>query len=102
MEQNMLDLDKARKEIKEKTYREIETATAWTWASRACVYYEGVEDSGNTLWAWTVAEEAYHEAIEHSALAEDDGGLLKKIKKAVEPYQEKAAEFMYDNLRYGK
>lgn len=93
-----LKVKEARKELEDKTYREIEVETAWKWASRAAAAYEKVKESGNKLGAWSVAEEFYHEAVEHAALSEDEGELLKKIKKAVEPYQEQAAEVMADAL----
>jgi hypothetical protein len=95
----MLKLKEAKKELEEKTYREVQEETAWKWASRAAASYQNCADAakGNRLALWTIGEEFYHEALEHAALVEGEDDLLKDIREAVHPYQEKAAESMgYD------
>lgn len=91
----MLDLDKAREELKNKSYGQLQTDTAWIWSSRACVSYENsVTATGqDKLVFWSVAEELFHEGLEHAALS-DEEGLVKVIRDAVHPYQEKAAASM--------
>ena len=91
----MLNLEKARKELEEKSYHDIQRETAWSWASRAAVNYEFVLEAAKDqkVSAWTQAEEYAHEAIEHASLVEKDGPkLLKEIQDAIKPYQEKAIE----------
>lgn len=89
----MLNLEKARKEMEGKSYSQIQTDTAWTWASRASVSYEKVvsAEQDEKIVFWTVAEELYHEAVEHAALSGSDS-LLKSVREAVQPYQEKAVK----------
>lgn len=88
----MLDLDKAREELKNKSYGQLQTDTAWVLGSRACISYENsiVATGSDKLVLWSVAEELFHEALEHAALATDDS-LVKTVRDAVHPYQEKAA-----------
>ena len=98
----MLNLDKARKELEEKSYHDIQRETAWTWASRACVSYEFVLEAAKDqkVSAWTQAEEYAHEAIEHSSLVEHGApGLLKEIQDAIMPYFHKAAEHIEEILK---
>lgn len=89
----MLNLKDAKEELEKKSYKDIQTETAWKWASRAARSYQVVTEVAmeRKLAAWTIAEEFNHEAIEHAALVEDGAvGLLKEIQEAVAPYQEKA------------
>lgn len=92
----MLKVKEAEKELKEKSYREIQKETAWKWASRAAASYEQCVKvkKADKLVHWTIAEEFYHEAVEHAALVEGEEDLLKSIREAVHPYMEKAAEIM--------
>jgi hypothetical protein len=96
-----LKIDKAKKELKEKSYLEIQKDTAWTWASRACASYElAIEekDIHRKVSIFQVAEEFFHESVEHAALYEDNGELLKKLQKEVNPYRDKAAEDLQEAL----
>ena len=71
-----LKIDKAKEELKEKSYLEIQKSTAWTWASRAAVSYDlaiDEKDLSRKVAVFQVAEEYHHEAIEHAALYEDGG-----------------------------
>jgi hypothetical protein len=92
----MLDLDKAREELKNKSYGQLQTDTAWAWGSRACVSYENsIAVTGQEkLVFWSVAEELFHEALEHAALGIDGDMIVKAVRDAVYPYQEKAAASM--------
>jgi hypothetical protein len=97
----MLKIEEASKELATKSYSEVQKDTAWKWASRAAASYLFMLEAEIQLKVgfWTVAEEFYHEAIEHAALtAEDPGDLVKKIREAVHPYQEKAADQLDDAL----
>jgi len=49
------------------------------------------------LICWTLAEEYYHEAIEHAALVEGKDGLVRQVREAIHPFQEKAAISMGAN-----
>lgn len=97
-----LKLDKAKKELKEKSYLEIQKSTAWTWASRAAVSYDlSIEekDSHRKVALFMVAEEYHHEAIEHAALYEDGGDLLKKVDADLEPYRDRATADLQESLK---
>lgn len=92
----MLDVQAALKELKEKTYGQIQYETSFKWASRAAASYQNclsvpVEEK---LVCWTIAEEFYHEAVEHAALVSNNDTLLKQIRDLVHPFQEKAAQSM--------
>jgi hypothetical protein len=89
----MLDLEKARKELGEKNLDDIQSETAWTWASRAAVSFENCLTSVGIkkITCFAVGLEYYHESLEHSSLYEG-GDLLSEIKKQLEPYQERAAK----------
>jgi hypothetical protein len=88
----MLNLSKAEKELKEKSYEEIQEETAKTWGSRAAVEAQNVlkEDSAKIakLASWSLALEYYTEAIEHSASGRE--GFCKKLKKVLDPFMDKA------------
>lgn len=91
----MINLKDALKELSDNTYAEIQTETAWKWASRACACYETCSESSQMskklVW-WTLGEEYQHEAVEHAALVGNDGGLVKEVREAIHIYQENAAE----------
>ena len=88
----MLDLDKAKEELAESSYREIQVKTAWTWASRACVAYSIVvsAEPEAKLAPWTLADEYAHEAIEHAALVEDNGKVLEEVRKSIQEFRDRA------------
>lgn len=92
----MLDLEKARQDLQQKSYAQIQEETAWTWASRACASYENCvkEKFPMKLICWSLGEEYYHEAIEHAALNSSNPGLVQDIRNAVHPFQEKASDSM--------
>jgi len=78
----MINLHKARMELISKTLKQIQTETAFTWASRAIVAFENSAKVKNpdVAMKWLLeAEEYKHEALEHAALLEDGGKLLKKL-----------------------
>src|SRR5580698_1313538 len=89
----MLDLDKAREELKNKNLDQIQKETAITWASRAAVSYENcVAASGIAKMAYfALGEEYFHEALEHAALVESED-VISQVKKELVPYQERAAQ----------
>ena len=97
-----LKLDKAKEELKEKSYLEIQKQTAWTWGSRAAVSYDlAIEekDSHRKVALFMVAEEYYHEAIEHAALYEDGGELLGKVDKELQPYRDRSTADLQNSLK---
>jgi hypothetical protein len=87
-----LDVNKQLKELKQKTYEQIQTDTAYTWASRACAAFKYSMDAKdyNEHIKWLIMYEDYkHEAIEHAALIETGTSLLGQIIKLINEYQEK-------------
>jgi hypothetical protein len=98
----MLNLDKAKQELKEKSYLEIQKQTSWTWASRAAASYDlAIEekDTSRKVAVFMVAEEYHHEAIEHAALFEDGGKLLAELDKELEQYRERATADLHNSLK---
>lgn len=91
----MLDLEKARKELSEKTLSEIQKATAWTWASRAVVSFENVllADKEKKVSVFMAGQEYLHEAIEHASLVDDSSDFVDQIRMAV---MESVAEAVAD------
>jgi len=97
-----LNLDKAKDELKEKSYLEIQKQTAWTWASRSAVSYDATIEEKNLarkVAIFQVAEEYHHEAIEHAALFEDGGNLLAQVDKELEPFRDRAAADLHNSLK---
>lgn len=97
----MLDLDKAQKELAEKTLDQIQRETAWTWASRAAVSFENVLSASleHKVAVFACGQEYLHEAIEHAALVEDgDGDLVDEVKGAVQSFLLDAIMDIEDNL----
>jgi len=97
----MLKVKEAKKELSEKSYKEIQTETAYKWGSRACAAYEiQIEATSDRekLMFWTLGEEYYHEAIEHAALVDDKAELLKKLDEELAPYKKKASKDIEDSL----
>lgn len=77
----MIDVEKARRELKDRSYEEIQEDTAYTWGSRALAEAQNVITSTTIkekLRSWTLALEYYTEAVEHAASGRD--GFLDKIK----------------------
>jgi hypothetical protein len=86
---------KARVELKEKTYLEIQEATATTWCARALECFDSARTSRRLVgkFGWfTVACEYAHEAIEHAALFEDGGSLLGEVETACDEARKLAQE----------
>lgn len=97
-----LKVDKAKEELKEKSYLEIQKETAWKWAGRAAASYElAIEekDLPSKVAIYQIAEEYHHEAIEHAALYEDRGKLLDELEKALDQYRDKASDDLKDSLK---
>jgi hypothetical protein len=97
-----LKIDKAKAELKEKSYLEIQKETAWTWASRSAASYDlAIEEKDlcRKVAVFSVAEEFHHEAIEHAALYEDGGALLTEVDKELEPFRERATADLHNSLK---
>lgn len=83
----MLDLETAFAELQSKSYAQIQRETAYTWASRAIVYWRELR-KGNPSIARVVsltrmAEEYEHEAREHASLVDDGCATLMEIQTAL-------------------
>lgn len=74
----MLDLKAAATELSEKTDSDIQTETAYKWASRAIVCYRLFRATKKLRWLQR-AEDYRHEAIEHASLADDGYETLKLL-----------------------
>jgi hypothetical protein len=97
-----LKIKKAKEELKEKSYLDIQKETAWKWASRSAASYElAIEekDIHRKVAIFQVAEEFYHEAIEHAALYEDCGKLLSELDKELDQYKERATADLHNSLK---
>lgn len=77
----MIDLDSARKEIREKTLDQIQRETAYKWASRALAAREMFEDDQQFILDYA---EYTHEALEHAALV-DDESFFQEIRALLKP-----------------
>jgi len=92
----MLDLDKARKELAEKSYLDIESQTAITWASRAAIMFQAVvtaTERDDAMQKFMRADTYFSEAKEHAAQV---GSIfLEKIEIEVGPYHMDAIDALY-------
>jgi hypothetical protein len=77
----MLDLAKADAELRAKSLAEIQSDTAYAWASRAVVAMQFYQATAAPQW-WNDAREYAHEAIEHAAL-NGNPMLVQAIEQAV-------------------
>jgi hypothetical protein len=95
----MLDLEKARKELKEKGIRQIHEQTAWTWASRSIAAFElSLELQGlDKVFKFSDAQEYAGEAKEHAAQVSSD--LLREIEKNISVPSAKATLDMVEYLQ---
>lgn len=89
----MLNIQEALEELKNKNLDQIQTETAWKWASRAAASFQNaLQATGiKKMACFAIGEEYMHEALEHAALVEG-AEILPLIKKELVPYQEKAAQ----------
>ena len=80
------DIEAALTEVQDKTEEEIETETAFKWASRAIACFQLHKETKLIKWL-LVAEDYRHEAIEHAALVKDDGKIYKQVTKEIDKYR---------------
>jgi hypothetical protein len=80
------DIDEALDEVQNKKEEQIETETAYRWASRSCACYQLHKETGLIKWLLK-AEDYCHEALEHAALAKDNGKTLKIIEAEIKKYR---------------
>lgn len=83
----MLNVEEAIREVQTKSDKDIETETAYKWASRAIACYLLYKKTGDMQF-FLRGEEYRHEAIEHGALAGDD--VLRVIRLEVTRGRSKA------------
>jgi hypothetical protein len=98
----VLDIKKAKEELKEKSYLEIQRQTAITWASRAAASYNlcaEEKDVRRKVAIYQIAEEYCHEGVEHAALCEDHGKLLAELEKELDPHRDAAADSLDKALK---
>lgn len=89
----MIDVQKANQELQEKTYEEIQTTTAYTWASRAIASYLRASSSTKIEQKIDSLERGIEyegESLEHAGLASPE--LLTELKKLLYPHKVKAKD----------
>jgi hypothetical protein len=66
----MLKIKEAKKELEEKSYRDIQEETAWKWSSRGAASYQNVLTAPRKekMPLYLLAEEYCHEGREHAAI----------------------------------
>jgi hypothetical protein len=97
----MLKIREAKKELAEKSYRDIQESTAWTWASRGVASYQNVMivSKDKKMAYYLLAEEYSHEAREHAALVEAGASsLLSQVQAAIVPHALKAWNHIEDEF----
>jgi hypothetical protein len=89
----MLNVPEALEELKVRNLDQIQTETAWKWASRAAASFENCVNSTDIkqVTCFAIGEEYFHEALEHAALVEGDD-VISQVKEALVPYQDMAAQ----------
>lgn len=89
----MLKVEEAVQELSQKNLNQIQTETAWKWASRAAASFQNslTAEKAKKFACFACGEEYAHEALEHAALVDGDD-VISQIKKELEPYREKAAD----------
>lgn len=89
---DLLDLEKARKELRAKDLLAIERDTALTWGGRAGASYGNVvaeaDHAEGMRWFWE-AETYRAEAIEHAAMTED-APFVARLTAEIERHRAKA------------
>jgi hypothetical protein len=95
-------VEAARKELQEKSIKDIQIDTAKKWAARAYVAFEiaayfSSEDRDSAIGWFHVGEEYRHEALKHAALVEgkESDDLLKGIKDLLSFIRDMAIEAVY-------
>jgi predicted DNA binding protein len=93
---DLLNVDKARKELDQKDLQTIERETALTWGGRAAASYAcSLEDSGSdhaeAMRCFWEGETYRAEALEHAAMTEDPR-LLERLTTEIESYRAKARD----------
>ncbi|MHB1261240.1 MAG: hypothetical protein ACYC2H_05940 [Thermoplasmatota archaeon] len=93
---DLLDLDKARKELRSKDLLAIERDTAITWGGRAGASYGNVLDEADHAegmrWFWE-AETYRAEAIEHAAMTEA-ARFVARLTAEVERHRAEARDHL--------
>lgn len=80
-----LDIEAAQQDIRTKTKAQIETETAWVWASRAVACYleaRSCKDAVEQMKWLKQAEDYQHEALEHASQVRDGARTLLAIEAA--------------------
>ena len=89
----MLDVNKATKELKEKSMEDIEAMTAEAWGSRAVASYEMVgneQDAQTRFRRFYEGENFRQEAFEHASMADETGEKLNEVREEILEAREEA------------
>lgn len=89
----MLDVDKATKELRSTSLDAIERTTALTWGARAAASYRlamGEKSMEERFRRFYEGENFRQEAFEHASMADEDGTLLREVRKEVDESRSKA------------
>jgi len=84
--------EEAAKELDEKSLKDIQKATAKTWASRAEEAYKRAINEKSIKWLLD-GDEYFHESIEHSSLAEDLT-VFEEIRAKLMPIRKEAFKLL--------
>ena len=93
---DLLDLDKAKRELEAKDLLTIERETALTWGGRAAASYGFVlteEDHAEAMRCFWEAETYRGEAVEHAAMTED-ADFVAQLTLEVEGHRARARELL--------
>jgi hypothetical protein len=78
-------LDEARRELSQKTLKDIERDTAWKWAARAVAAYQ-LGDYGRIPTLYRDCVTYAGEAFEHAVFADETGETLQAVRSWVYHY----------------
>lgn len=93
----MLDIEKATKELGEKTLEEIEAMTAKTWGARAVASYRLAKKArtpADGFRRFYEGENFRQEAFEHAAMVDDGGELLREVRGQVKGPREESIKYV--------
>lgn len=86
----MFDLKSAAEILSKKNIHQIQTDTAYSWASKAIIAYKNFNGSKDIRWFFD-AKEYEHEGLEHAALIQAKFPIvLKEIQEKLEPLKKEA------------
>ncbi len=83
---SQFDVESALKEVQEKTEEQVESETAFKWASRCIACFQLYKKTEKLKW-YIQALHYRDEALEHAALVKDDGKVLKTVESEMDKFR---------------